>query len=356
MTTAPSRSRPTLRRGENMLTLGNLVAIPYSPRSAVLAVVSILVILVLATGIVAWGPMGVGPAELSALLRGEAEPSTIFVLERLRGPRVLVAIGVGIALGLAGALFQTVTRNPLGSPDVIGLSAGAGAGVAVATMFFPGMVSASVGSLIGAAVAVGLVWISTGLGFASPSRVIVTGIGVAAMSLSITHYVVALDVRDSASQLAAYLAGSLGARNMEHATTIGIALLVLIPAVIALSHHLTPMDMGDELADTLGSSATSTRTWAIVLAVILAAMAVSVSGPIAFVALSTPHIARQATRTPGPHLFLSALVGALIMLAADFLVQHVPLFDGLPVGVITTGVGGVYLGYLLISTWRRSTR
>ncbi|WP_255434717.1 iron chelate uptake ABC transporter family permease subunit [Auritidibacter ignavus] len=132
MTTAPSRSRPTPRRGENMLTLGNIVAIPYSPRSAVLAVVSILVILVLATGIVAWGPMGVGPAELSALLRGEAESSTIFVLERLRGPRVLVAIGVGIALGLAGALFQTVTRNPLGSPDVIGLSAGAGAGVAVA--------------------------------------------------------------------------------------------------------------------------------------------------------------------------------------------------------------------------------
>lgn len=341
--------------GERMLTLGSHLAVPLAGRTAVLAAGVVVLILVLAVLTLAWGPLGVGVSEVAALITGEAEASTLFVLERLRGPRVLVAVGVGLAFGISGALFQTVTRNPLGSPDVIGLGAGAGAGVATATLFWPGLVPAPLGALAGAAAAVGLVWFSTGLGFASPARVIITGIGVAAMATALTQYVVAVALRDSASQLAAYLVGSLGTRSMEHVAVIFAALAVLVPAAAALSHRLTPMDMGDQLADSLGVSAVGTRTRAILLAVVLAAAAVSVAGPIAFVALSAPHIARRAARTPGPHLGLSALVGAVIMLAADFLVQHVPLFEGLPVGVITAGVGGVYLGYLLVSTWRRAS-
>lgn len=340
---------------ERHFRLGSIVVLRYSLRSALVATGMGAVAISMGLATLAWGPLGVGLADLVATAEGNPDTTTRFVLERLRGPRVLVAIGVGIALGLSGALFQTVTRNPLGSPDVIGLGAGAGAGVALATLFWPGAIPAPVGAVAGAAVAIGVVHFSTGLGFASPARVIITGIGVAAMSLAITQYVVAVALRDSASQLAAYLVGTLGTRNFQHVLIIVLALLVLVPLVMMLSHRLVPMDMGDQLADALGSHAVATRTWAIVLSVLLAASAVSVAGPIAFVALTAPHIARRMTRAPGPNLVVSAFTGAVIMLVSDLLVQQSPWFEGLPVGVITAGVGGVYLGYLLVTEWRKAS-
>nr|WP_010525670.1 iron chelate uptake ABC transporter family permease subunit [Nesterenkonia sp. F] len=115
------------------------------------------------------------------------------------------------------------------------------------------------------------------------------------------------------------------------------------------------MDLGDELADALGSGAARTRTAAIVLAVLLAAAAVAVAGPISFVALTAPHIARRLTRAPGPNLAVSALVGAMILVSADLAAQQLPFLDGLPVGIVTAGVGGVYLGHLLIVEWRRAS-
>ncbi|MGP9683377.1 MULTISPECIES: FecCD family ABC transporter permease [unclassified Brachybacterium] len=302
----------------------------------------------------AWGDLGVGPRDLVTAAQGGAGTKVTFVLERLRGPRLLVGIGAGLAFGLAGALFQTVTRNPLGSPDVIGLGNGAGAGVALVTLLAPGVVPAPVGAVLGAAVAIGLVHVSTGLGFASPARVIITGIGVAAMALALTQYVVAVSLRDASSQLAGYLVGTLNSRSLGQAALIAVALAVLIPLIALLSHDLRMMDLGDQLADALGGNAARTRTAAILLSVLLAAAAVSVAGPIAFVALAAPHIARRMSGTPGPHLPLSALVGALIMVLADFTVQHVAPFEDLPVGVITAGVGGLYLGYLLVTEWKRA--
>jgi iron complex transport system permease protein len=323
-------------------------------RSALLGAVLLAAVLLGGIATLAWGDLGVGPRDLLEASRGEAGAKTMFVLERLRGPRLLVGIGAGLALGLAGALFQTVTRNPLGSPDVIGLGAGAGAGVALATLLAPGAVPAPVGALVGAGIAIALVHLSTGLGFASPARVIITGIGVSAMALAITQYVVAVALRDASTQLAGYLVGSLNSRSLQQALFIGVALLVLIPLIALIGHDLRMMDLGDQLADALGGSAIRTRTLAILLSVALAAAAVAVAGPIAFVALAAPHIARRMIGAPGPHLALSALVGALIMVLADFTVQHVGPLENLPVGVVTAGVGGMYLGYLLITEWKRA--
>lgn len=352
MAAAPSAAEaPTDAPGVSWFRLGP-VLVPVRRRSRRLAVTLIAAILVLGALTLALGDLGLGPAELVALFQGDMSSSTRFVLERLRGPRLLVAVGVGIALGISGALFQTVTRNPLGSPDVLGLAAGAGAGVAVVTLMAPG-VSTPVGAVIGAAIAIGLVYLSTGLGFASPARVIITGIGVAAMATAVTQYVVAVVLRDHGSQLAAYIAGSLNSRSMGHAALIGAALLVLLPIVAAWSTRLQLMDLGDEVAEGLGASAVGTRTAAIVLSTVLAAAAVAVSGPIAFVALTAPHIARRMSRAPGPNLVLAGLTGAVIMLAADLLAQQV--FDGLPVGIITAGVGGLYLGYLLVTEWKKAS-
>lgn len=355
--TKPSAAtRPGPRRGgPRMLRLGDRVALPVCPRS--LTVAAVLAALILVGGLVTLsaGSLGVAPAQAVAALAGEADGKVQFVLERLRGPRLLVAVGVGLALGLSGSLFQTVTRNPLGSPDVLGLGAGAGAGVAMTTLLGSGMVPAPIGAVAGAGIAILLVWWSSGVGFTSPARVIVTGIGVASMATALTHYVVAVALHDAAHDLAAYTMGSLGTRSMEHAALIGVALAVLLPTLVLLAHRLRPMDLGDELADTLGSGAARTRTAAIVLAVLLAAAAVAVAGPISFVALTAPHIARRLTRAPGPNLAVSALVGAMILVSADLAAQQLPFLDGLPVGIVTAGVGGVYLGHLLIVEWRRAS-
>ncbi|MEN5074522.1 iron chelate uptake ABC transporter family permease subunit [Isoptericola cucumis] len=334
--------------------LGTTVALGFSRRSARVVLALLAALVVVAAASLSLGSLGISPADALAALRGEADVTTTFALERLRGPRLLVGAGVGVALGLAGGLFQTVTRNPLGSPDVIGLSAGAGAGVAVATLLVPGAVPAPVGAVAGAGAAIGLVWLATGTGFSSPARLIVTGIGVAAMATAVTQYVVAVMLRDQGAELAVYVVGSLGSRDLGHVAQIWGALLLLVPCVVLLGHRLAVTDMGDPLTDALGARSHQTRTLAIVLSVLLAAAAVAVSGPITFVALTAPHVARLLTRAPGPNLTVSGLTGAVLVVASDLVVQHVPALEGLPVGVVTAGLGGVYLGYLLTTGWKKT--
>lgn len=336
-----------------ILTLGTRVAVPVQPRALGYC---IAVALALALGCVATltlGRLGIALPELFSALIHTPAGKTGFVLERLRGPRLVTAIGVGALLGLAGTLFQTVTRNPLGSPDIIGLGAGAGAGVALSTLLWDGLVPAPVGALAGAVLAVALVHLSTGRGFASPARVIIAGIGVSAIAFAITQYVVSIGLREQASQLAAYLAGSLNATNWNDVRVLGITLLIVLPAAAALSGNLRLLEMGDALADSLGAQTNRTRTAAILLSVVAAAAAVTAAGPIAFVALTAPQIARRATRSPGANLIASALTGALILVLADLAVQQLEWADGLPVGVLTAGIGGIYLGYLLIREWKK---
>lgn len=309
---------------------------------------------IIATGVatLTMGRLGIPLGDLLAATIVAPDGKTAFVLERLRGPRLVTAIGVGAALGIAGTLFQTVTRNPLGSPDVIGLGAGAGAGVAVTTLLWDGLVPTPLGALAGAAVAIGLVHASTGRGFASPARVIIAGIGVAAMAAAVTQYVVSIGQRDQASQLAAALAGSLNATDWNDVAVLAVTIGIVLPIAASLGGELRLIELGDDTADALGARAIRTRTLAIVLSVVAAAGAVTAAGPIAFVALTAPQIARRATRSAGPNLIASALIGAGIMVTADLVVQQSPWADGLPVGVLTAGVGGVYLGFLLLREWR----
>ncbi|WP_394358104.1 FecCD family ABC transporter permease [Nocardiopsis akebiae] len=345
------RARP-LKASPPVLRLGP-VALPVHRRSLLWAVGLLLLMVAAAAATLALGRLGVPLTRLPAVLTGGGEATETFVLERLRGPRLAVAAGTGAALGLAGALFQSVTRNPLGSPDVIGLAAGAGAGAAFAALVLPGVLPVPLGALAGAALAMVVVTAVTGTGLRHPGRLIVAGIGVAAMAQAFTHFVVSVMARDQASVLSAYVNGSLGARSWEHATTIWAVLLLALPFVAALAGPVSLNEMGDELADALGARASTTRTAAVCLSAVLSAAAVSVAGPIAFVSLTAPQIARRLSAVPGPNMVLSALVGALLLVAADLAVQQSPVGDGLPVGVFTMGLGGVYLGYLLIREWRK---
>lgn len=343
---APSPSGPVLR-------LGRHVALPVHPRSLVVGVLLLALLLVAAAATLSMGRLGVPLTQLPVVLSGQGEATHLFALERLRGPRLTVAVGTGIALGLAGALFQSVTRNPLGSPDVIGLNAGAGAGAALAALMLPGIVPVPLGALAGAVLAITVVAVATGTGLRNPGRLIVAGIGVAAMAQALTEFVVSVMARDQAGILSSYLNGSLGARSWDHAATIWLTLLLAVPFILALAGPITVNEMGDELADSLGARASASRTAAVALSVVLSAAAVSVAGPIAFVSLTAPQIARRMSGATGPNLVLSGLMGALLLVVADLAVQHSPIGEGLPVGVFTLAIGGVYLGYLLIREWRK---
>jgi iron complex transport system permease protein len=346
-------SGPGPRPSGPVLRLGRHIALPLHPRSLVVGLVLLVLLFAAAAATLSLGRLGVPLTRLPAVLSGQGEATHLFALERLRGPRLSVAVGTGIALGLAGALFQSVTRNPLGSPDVIGLGAGAGAGAAFAALMLPGIVPVPLGALAGATLAIVVVASVTGTGLRDPGRLIVAGIGVAAMAQAFIHFVVSVMARDQASVLAAYVNGSLGARSWDHSTTIWLTLLLAVPFVLALAGPITVNEMGDELADSLGGRAAVSRTAAVVLSVVLSAAAVSVAGPIAFVSLTAPQIARRLSGAPGPNLLLSALVGAVLLVSADLAVQHAPIGGGLPVGVFTLAIGGVYLGYLLIREWRK---
>nr|WP_236544027.1 iron chelate uptake ABC transporter family permease subunit [Spiractinospora alimapuensis] len=338
-----------------MVRVGRWVAVPVRRRSVVVAVILLVGVVASALATLTLGSLGIAVGRLPAVVGGGGDATEHFVFDRLRGPRLAVGIGVGAALGIAGALFQSVTRNPLGSPDVIGLGSGAGAGAAFAALILPGVVPIPVGALAGAVVAIGIVALSTGTGLRHPGRLIVAGIGVAAMAQAFTHFVVAVMVREEATQLWVYLNGSLNARDWNHAAVIWTVLVVAVPVLMALSRPVTLGEMGDETAETLGAPASATRTGAIMVSVVLSAAAVSVAGPIAFVALTAPQIARRLVRGGGPSFLVSALVGALLLVCADLVVQQVPLGEGLPVGIVTMALGGVYLGHLLIREWRKGT-
>ncbi|PVE10561.1 FecCD family ABC transporter permease [Streptomyces scopuliridis] len=335
------------------LTVGRVVALPVRRISVITAAVLLILIVAGAVATLSLGRLGIPLADLAGAVTGGAEGKDAFVLERLRGPRLVVAVGTGAALGLSGALFQSVTRNPLGSPDVIGLNAGAGAGAAIVALFLPGTLPVPMGALAGAVFAMVLVYVSTGSGFRNPGRLVVAGIGVAAIATAVIQYVVYAVERDKASVLTAYVNGSLAARSWDDAGTIWLVLLVVAPLTALIARRLDIGEMGDELAGGLGSEPGTTKSVAVTLSIVLSAGAVSVAGPIAFIALTAPQIAKRLTRGSGPHLTLASLVGALLLVLADLAAQQLPLFENLPVGIYTMAIGGVYLGYLLTREWRR---
>ena len=337
-----------------LLRIGPRLALPISPRATVTGILTALTLAALALATLSLGRLGVAPGDLWNVLTGEAGTKATFVIERLRGPRLTVAIGAGAALAVSGALFQTGTGNPLASPDIIGITAGAGAGAVATSLWLP-QFPLGIGALAGAALAAALVYLATGHGFSSPGRIILAGIGIAAMATAFIQYAVMVTVQDRSLALAGYLAGTLSARTWDQTAFIGLALLLFLPLAMALAPRLRLMELGDTLSDTLGGNARTTRTAAIAIAVALCAAAVSVTGPIAFIALTAPQITRRLTGGSAGYIPVTALTGASILVAADLAVQQIPWLSDMPVGIVTAALGGIYLGVLLVREWKKGT-
>lgn len=319
------------------------------------AVCVVMLALALAVGIVSLtvGELGIPLRDLPGVLAGNGTRSQSWLVHTTRLPRLLVGVLAGAAFGVSGSIFQSVTRNPLGSPDIIGLGAGAAAGAAAAALVWPGLVPVPVGALLGAGLAIVAVYLGAGGGFAAPYRMVVTGIAVGAMALAFVQLALARATREDAMLVATWLNGSLAARSSSDVRTIALVLVVALPAALALTRRLQLVEMGDDAATSLGVDPTRTRNLAVVIGVVLTAGAVTVAGPVAFVALTAPQISRRLTRSTGPGMVAAACTGAAILVAADLLAQRLPFGVQYPVGVVTAALGGLYLAFLLIREWRR---
>lgn len=335
------------------LVLPGQRSVRYSRRTLLvvsgLAVLGALVMIVTFSA----GALGIPPAELPAVLAGEGSRIQNFTLISNRLPRALVAMGAGAALGVSGAIFQSVTRNPLGSPDIIGLNAGAAAGAALAVLVFPGLLPTPIAALLGAAAAIGMVFLATGRGFTAPLRMVVAGIGISAMALAVVNFAIARARVEDAQQLASWLNGSLTARLWPDVQTIAIGLTLLLPLALILSRGLQLVEMGDDAAVALGVNASRVRSAGVLVGVALAGVSVAVVGPVVFVALMAPQIARRLTRSTGPGMAAAAMTGAVIMVVSDLAAQWIVPDVRFPVGVLTAGIGGIYLAVLLVQEWRR---
>jgi len=342
-----ARRGSTLRAGRHvsLRVEGRSVAVCVGLLVALLAVVSVS----LTTGDY---PIGVG--DVLRTLAGQGEQADRFIVLGLRLPRVVTGLLCGIALGVAGAVFQLVTRNPLGSPDVIGFTTGAVTGALVVLLVLNGGgLQTSFGALVGGGVTAVLVYALSTRGGVQGYRLILVGIGLSAVLGAVNSYLLTRAEVEDAQAAQVWITGSLNGRGWEQAAPLGVGLAVLLPLALLMSRRLTMLDLGDDAARALGVDVDRTRLAVLSIAVAITALAAMAAGPIGFVALAAPQVARRLTGAVGSGLVAAGLTGALMILVSDFAAQRLFAPTQLPVGVMTGAVGGLYLAWLLASQWRK---
>ncbi|MGC4937333.1 FecCD family ABC transporter permease [Kribbella sp. DT2] len=315
-----------------------------------LAVAIVVAVLVFAAFCVSLslGDFKIPVVDVVKTLFGQGDKATEFIVNRLRLPRALTALLVGAALGMSGAIFQSIARNPLASPDIIGVTYGASAFAvfAIITLGITGPAVAGM-AILGALLTAFTMYVLAWRRGVSSYRLILVGIGIGAIATSVTSYLLTKARVEIAQQALIWLTGSLNGRDWSHVRMMAITLVVLAPFTVVLVHRLRILQLGDETAYGLGLRVEGSRLGLIVIAVLMAAVATAAAGPIGFVAFVAPPIARRLTRSPGPAMITSALIGALVVALSDLIAQHAFGDTQLPVGVVTGVVGAPYLMFLL---------
>jgi len=342
---------PTQRREITADTVASSRRRRATRRRAVMAVLGALIVVCFAITLMV-GQTFYPPADVIGVILGHDVAGATFTVGRLRLPRAVLAVLVGLCFGIGGVTFQTMLRNPLASPDIIGISSGASAAAAFAIVTLSlgeAQVSAFaiVAGLVVALVVYGLSFKSGVVG----TRLILIGIGIAAMLDSVTAYVLSQAAEWDLQEATRWLTGSLNGSNWAQVVPVLVALAVLGPVLVGQSRNLSMGQLGDDTASALGVRVERSRIVVIIAAVGLIAFATAATGPIAFVAFLAGPIASRIVGPGGSLLIPSALVGALLVLVADFCGQFA--FDTrFPVGVVTGVLGAPYLIYLIVRTNR----
>ncbi|WP_238006506.1 iron chelate uptake ABC transporter family permease subunit [Dactylosporangium sp. AC04546] len=296
-------------------------------------------------------PLSLG--EVLRVLTGGEHGFPATVVLQWRAPRVVAALVLGAAFGVAGAIFQSLTRNPLASPDVVGFATGSYTGALVVLSWVStGYATVALGSLGGGLLTAFVVFALSQGGRRPGLRFILVGIAVSAMLSSVNSWLLLIATHDLAATAAVWGAGSLNAIGWSQTGTATAVIAVLLLGAALLAPGLRQLELGEDTAAALGVPAARTRALLILVGVGLTAAATAAAGPIAFVALVAPQIGRRLVKGAGTPLLPAAATGALLLLAADAVAQHV-LPVSLPVGVVTVVIGGGYLVWLLVAEARR---
>jgi iron complex transport system permease protein len=292
------------------------------------------------------------PDALNALV-GQGDDMVRMIVLEWRLPRAILAFLLGGALGMSGAIFQSLTRNPLGSPDIIGFSAGSYTGALVAILLMSGgYYETALGALVGGIITAMAVYMLASRRGVQGFRLIIVGIGVAAMLSAFNSWMIRETDLQVAIAAAIWGAGSLNGLGFEQLVPVAIALCIITPLTLHFSRPMRQLEMGDDVAMASGVNANMTRVLLIVFGVALTAIVTAAAGPISFISLAAPQIARRLPRSAGVALIPSALMGGLLLLSADWLTQHAFSVQ-LPVGVMTVSVGGAYFLWILVKEARK---
>ncbi|MBJ6646880.1 hypothetical protein DD630_07185 [Streptomyces sp. BSE7F] len=331
-----------------------------SVRLDVRAFTVVVLLMLLALGasvlLVGTGDFPMSASDVLTTLVGQGDEGQEFIVTELRLPRVLVGLLVGASLGIGGALFQTISRNPLGSPDILGLGQGATAGALTVIVLFSGTANqVALGALAGGLITGTAIYVLAWKRGVHGYRLVLVGIGVSAVVTAVNGYLLTKSDIVDAARAVVWMTGSLDGRDWDQVWPLLALCAVLVPVVLANSRALRMTEMGDDVSNALGVRVERLRLVLMLSAVLLTASATAAAGPVSFVALTAPQLARRLTRSPGPNLIASMWMGAALLVLADFVSQRAFGAEQLPVGVVTGVVGGVYLLWLLV-TERRAGR
>jgi iron complex transport system permease protein len=299
------------------------------------------------------GEYPISPLDIVKTILGldTGNPDHRFVIQNLRLPRTLVAFMVGMALAISGTIFQGLTRNPLADPGIIGINEGASLAAVVVIVLFPLApiytlpLSAFAGALLMAILIYSLAW-NNG---SSPILLILMGIGLSAIASAITSLMITFGEIDDVSNALVWLAGSVYGRTWEQVFSLLPWLIIFVPMALTLARHLNALNLGDDVAKSLGSQVEWQRSLLVLVGVALAGAGVATAGNIGFVGLVAPHLGRQLVGATHENLIpTSALLGGLIVVMADLVGRTLFAPIELPCGIVTAAVGAPYFLYLLI--------
>ncbi|MFD0553604.1 FecCD family ABC transporter permease [Streptomyces rectiviolaceus] len=318
-------------------------------RTAVVVAVLIVAALAASVVLIGTGDFYIPTADVIRTLLGNGDAGQEFIINDLRLPRVLVGLLVGAALGLGGAIFQSISRNPLGSPDILGLGQGSTAGALIMIVLFQGTaVQVAGGALVGGLVTGFAIYVLAWKRGVHGFRFVLVGIGVSAFVTAINGYLLTKADLVDAARAVVWMTGSLNGRDWEQVWPLLVLCAILVPLVMTYARPLRMLEMGDDVGYALGVPVERTRIVLMASAVLLTAAATAAAGPVSFVALTAPQLARRLTRSPGPNLMPAMFMGATLLIVADWASQRAFGADQLPVGVVTGVLGGIYLLWLLV--------
>lgn len=303
------------------------------------------------------GELTLGPVAAWRALWGNGAEEVVFIVQQLRSPRLVVALLVGASLAVAGALLQSVIRNPLAAPDIVGITGGASVGALIFITLLPGVFTIHllpVAAIIGAFGAALLIYLLAWKQGASPLRLVLVGIGISSLLSACTTFMMTFSNTYSATAAYVWLTGTIYGSAWLHVWTLLPWTAALLAIVYFNTRIISVQLLGDELAIGLGSAVQRHRLRIVLISVALAGSAVAIGGAIGFVGLIAPHMARRLVGPAiGRMLPLSALLGAIIVAVADLVARAAFLPYDIPVGVFTSAIGAPFFIYLLYRSRNR---